>query len=1194
MDPKEPLKSAIDARKQTSHAHMLALMSTSTLETQLAESEALVRHLRMKLAYRDATFKASSLNFTASPYPSSATTTPPPSSHPPSDDAAASLYIMRASLRAVTTPPPFQEEDSASIEQNFQLGCKPIKPFCTEPEEFEFSKIWLGKSSSASLVKAAVALKADILKQESHQIRPERNPSNDAHTTEDTIGRCFSPLSPSLTIPTPITAFDFPSQALIVDLINLYFTQINIYVPLLHRPTFERHVRSNLHLRNNAFAATLLLVCAIGSRYSDDPDIAAEGMGCGWHWFNQTLEIPSSIGNHLFAQTTLYELQYFPVPPHSKPAGHSSASVFVSLRKDIGVHRVPQKRPSVEGELYKRALWVLIYLDGQMSCSLGRTCGTDYFDLDIEPPLEVDDEFWEDLIHPFEQPHGVPSTVKLFNCLLQLNHILSVGLAILYPTPKARYHLSIDSVREESLLVDLDSALNNWLDRVPEHLCWDPAQENQLFFDQSVALYAAYYYTQMLIHRPFIPMLRKSPSTALPSLAICTNAARSCANIVDIQRQRNQTSPAIINLGVVFTSAIILLLNVWSMRRKGEPEDITSELKHVQKCMNLVKLCEERWQLAGLLWDILAELMSVGHLPPPTKMNSGSSWFDMPTENTDTMNMDPAQATQDLEMMLEMVDTIWANTPVGLDADVWGTYLNSFHETPQESGEFMGSSDGNISITVGRQNLPLKNPEYISYRCLKVLVQTRSSPNVVCPAGASACRSDCAHKLEKNYHHGLASSLTSFPLLRVMAAPGLPLPELWDRIIGFIPPTPTLTPTLKHLALVCRTFAPAAQRSLFRRIFIEDGQKVEYERIRLVVDRSAITGAVVAGYLANLLASSPHLLPFVRELKVESKHAECYRILSEIPWANLRSLHFKNIFCFPSAARSAVEALVSMSSLRKLEISVYSGTLPNRRTAEWMQWILLSCSSHVEFLVPEGVYIDTAELSQGTNEHTASRCRPRLRELSLTNCKGISGLLLHAFDFTASSLRMVQCSDAYDPDIVPFMRRIGSCVEHLVVSSLDSELEQLDLAVIFPSLTTISAPTPPGLPQPKRAFDPSSGLAVHVYPSASSFNAMLRSVSPNNKISRVVFQARVNSFGSKSDIYERWFKGPIAEFEEVAASQLHALQVVEVQVDAAVTIQRRVRYYEPYDKVAGSVQNAFPKLHQNGLLAVSLLSPTDE
>ncbi|KAK6984921.1 fungal-trans domain-containing protein [Favolaschia claudopus] len=628
MAPKEPRKSAIDARKQTSHVHTLALMSISTLETQLAESEALVRHLRMKLAYREATFQAL-ISTTASPYPSSATTTPPANSHSPSDDAAASLYIMRESLRAITTLPPFQEADSASIEQNFQLGYK------MNSNSANLGSVRAG--TSASLVSAAVTFKADILKQELQQ-----RGSVDIWKKK---------------------LFATASHALMSSLIDLYFTKINIYIPLLHRPTFERDVRSNLYLRNNAFAATLILICAIASRYSDDPSIVAEGMGCGWSWFNQTLEIPSSIGNHLFAQTSLYELQYFP---------------------DIGVHRrtVTQKLPSVEGELYKRALWVLIYPDGQMSCSLGRTCGTDYLDLDIGPPLEVDDEFWEDRIHPFEQPHGVPSTVKFFNCLLQLNHILSVALTTLYPAPKTRHHLSINSIREESLLVDLDSSLNDWLHRVPEHLRWYPARENQLFFDQSVALHAAYYCVQMLIHRPFTPMSRKSTSTALPSLATCTNAARSCTNIVDIQRQRNQTSPAIINLGVVFTSAIILLLNVWSMRKKGEPQDITLELRHVQKCMHLVKLCEERWQLAGLLWDILAELMSVGHLPPPTKTNRGSSCPHVPTE-INGMNIDPAQATQDLEIMMEMVDTLWANAPVGLD----------FRKTPQESEEFMGTPE---------------------------------------------------------------------------------------------------------------------------------------------------------------------------------------------------------------------------------------------------------------------------------------------------------------------------------------------------------------------------------------------------------------------------------------------------------------------------------------------------------------------
>ncbi|KAK6974810.1 hypothetical protein R3P38DRAFT_3129772 [Favolaschia claudopus] len=422
-----------------------------------------------------------------------------------------------------------------------------------------------------------------------------------------------------------------------------------------------------------------------------------------------------------------------------------------------------------------------------------------------------------------------------------------------------------------------------------------------------------------------------------------------------------------------------------------------------------------------------------------------------------------------------------------------------------------------------------------------------------------------------------------------MAAPGLPFPELWDHIIGFIPPVPSLTPTLKHLALVCRTFASAAQRSLFRSISIEDGRRIVIEP-EMVVDRSAITGPIVAGHLADVLASSPHLLPFIRELTVKSEHTECYRILSEIPWVNLRSLHFKDLLRIPSSARGAVETLISMPSLRRLEISTYSGTVPNTPTAQWMQWMLSSCSPHLEFLVLEGVYMDSAELSQGTTNHTASNRRPRLCELSLTHCNGISGLLLHAFDFSTSSLRMVQCIDTHGPDVVLFMRQIGSSVEHLVVSSQDRGHvnEQLDLAVTFPALTTISSPTPPGIPGENLTFGPAGAIVANAISPVSTFNTMLRSASADNKITRIVFEAEVGFFLFAD--YNSWFERPIAEFEEIAASHLHALQVVEVHVEP----QPRVHGYQPYETVEESVHKAFPKLHQKGLLAVSLLSPTHD
>ncbi|KAJ7696764.1 hypothetical protein B0H17DRAFT_869514, partial [Mycena rosella] len=82
----------------------------------------------------------------------------------------------------------------------------------------------------------------------------------------------------------------------------------------------------------------------------------------------------------------------------------------------------------------------------------------------------------------------------------------------------------------------LSSALNNWIDAIPEHLRWDPNQENQIFLNQSAALYASYYQAQILIHRPFIP----APGKDFPSLAICANAAWSCRHVMDVQTRRSR------------------------------------------------------------------------------------------------------------------------------------------------------------------------------------------------------------------------------------------------------------------------------------------------------------------------------------------------------------------------------------------------------------------------------------------------------------------------------------------------------------------------------------------------------------------------------------------------------------------------------------------------------------------------------
>ncbi|KAJ7673799.1 fungal-specific transcription factor domain-containing protein [Mycena polygramma] len=612
-----------------------------SLEKRLAEAEALVHQLRAEVAAM-----RNSLNASAGAGNG--------------DSRAASLFLfMRTVLRSLAAPEqPPHVDDLVHLDLTRRLEKLHVDPS---------GRGFVGKSSGAMLVKAAIDLRDDVKREHTMNLTGEPSLDDFAHeqSEEEDAGASPSWSSRRLQYWTwkPNTAhrtntYSFPTDLHLGELVELYFTHQNMYVPLLHRPTFERNIAEGLHLRSDGFAITVLLVCAIGSRWSADPSVTRVDLSCGWEWFDQV----SLVGNHLFGQASLYDLQYYSLAAQFLDGSSAPQAcwnlVGLGLRaaQHIGCHRRTARIevPSVERELYKRAFWVLVYQDRAMSSNMGRICAIQYEDFDIDLPIECDDEYWEHPTHPFQQPANIPSRVAFFNTLIRLQHILAWSLKILYGLNKVRVLFMVEDGWEENAVAELDSALNYWYDNVPEHLRWDSARENPVFFDQSVALHCGYHHLQILIHRPFIPMLRKSESAVglspLSCLAICTNAARSIANMVDIQRRRKDSVPLVINLPAVFTSGIILLLNVWSGKRTGLVSDTNRDMVNVHKCMEVMRFYENRWQSAGSLWDVLAELASVGRLPlpnAPSKRTGSEQQSDIgstSTVNTSQGSRNPHEA----------------------------------------------------------------------------------------------------------------------------------------------------------------------------------------------------------------------------------------------------------------------------------------------------------------------------------------------------------------------------------------------------------------------------------------------------------------------------------------------------------------------------------------------------------------------
>lgn len=170
----------------------------------------------------------------------------------------------------------------------------------------------------------------------------------------------------------------------------------------------------------------------------------------------------------------------------------------------------------------------------------------------------------------------------------------------------------------QNTVVELDTSLNQWLETVPEHrmwltmlslslltndafvvrwdLRWDPSKEFSVFFQQSAILYATYYHIQILVHRPFIPRPGKPAPLTFPSLAICTNAARSCSQVLQAYRRKCDAGSAPQLMFYAFTSGLVLLLNVWGMRKQGQgfAGDTDAPMHDVHMCMQFLKAAENR------------------------------------------------------------------------------------------------------------------------------------------------------------------------------------------------------------------------------------------------------------------------------------------------------------------------------------------------------------------------------------------------------------------------------------------------------------------------------------------------------------------------------------------------------------------------------------------------------------------------
>ncbi|KAH9935116.1 fungal-specific transcription factor domain-containing protein, partial [Epithele typhae] len=397
-------------------------------------------------------------------------------------------------------------------------------------------------------------------------------------------------------LPAPHTGF--PPRDLIDKLANAYFDAFNMYLPLLHRPTFNKHLDDGKHLTDRGIGSVVFLVCALGARHVlDDPRTVVGHKDPGWHWFEHVDRAKWSVRD----RPKLEDLQVcltaaYLVGSDAPLSGWNIVGLGMRMAQDVGCHRkkMYRSKPTAHDELWKRAFWSLLAFDRMGSFGLGRPAAIHDEDFDTEPLLEVDDEYWfnDDPELCFKQPEGKPSTVALANCFARLLRIFAFASRTIYSINKRKLGFGDDgSDWERRIVTDIDSALNRWMDTIPEHLRLDNKSKEGVFLSQSTGLYCFYYFAQIFVHRPFISSPNKPSRLPFPSLAICTSAARSCIHLIDGYYQRAGNAEGLHQLPL-FSSGLVLLLNMWGNKKAGV--SFNADFVDVKKCLTLLKTLQGR------------------------------------------------------------------------------------------------------------------------------------------------------------------------------------------------------------------------------------------------------------------------------------------------------------------------------------------------------------------------------------------------------------------------------------------------------------------------------------------------------------------------------------------------------------------------------------------------------------------------
>ena len=337
-------------------------------------------------------------------------------------------------------------------------------------------------------------------------------------------------------------AFLLPPRALCDELVEAYFTWVAPVVPVVNRSRFMRRYRDS---KNPPSLLLLQAILLAGSRVCKNPqlmDSNGSTTPAAMTFYKRAKALFDA--NYEDDRVTIVQAAilmgwYWEGPEDVTRNVFFWSRIACIVAQGSGMHRSVEtsQLSRADKRLWKRIWWTLFTRDRSVAVALGRPCGINTDDSDVE--MLSEDDFVEDEVDKPAEYGPDPVHVQFFLNYVKLTEIMGLVLSQQYSVAnRFKKHNALD-------LTHSDMALADWLQNCPREVYWERPRHH--FW--SALLHANYYTTLCLLHRAHMPPAGTPATTiqngqvvetAYPSRNIAYQAAGMITSIVESLQTHDQ------------------------------------------------------------------------------------------------------------------------------------------------------------------------------------------------------------------------------------------------------------------------------------------------------------------------------------------------------------------------------------------------------------------------------------------------------------------------------------------------------------------------------------------------------------------------------------------------------------------------------------------------------------------------------